>query len=187
MKTSSLIHLRRTLFASAMLLTVSAFAQTPNEYPLTPKSSPPDNSNTMLQRGDKNFVTKAAKANAEEIDIAKVAADRAVRPEVRSFAQMLASDHDTLGSRLARLASTKNVMLEPIDADMVKKWSEKKASEFDKDYVKEMVSAHKKAVSLYEDAAKDAKDPDVAAFARKQLDTLNAHLRKAQELEKLLD
>ncbi|RYH29224.1 MAG: DUF4142 domain-containing protein, partial [Alcaligenaceae bacterium] len=43
------------------------------------------------------------------------------------------------------------------------------------------------AVDLYEDAAEDAKDADIKAFAAKTLPTLKAQLEKGKALEKAVD
>ncbi len=180
------------LFATAIL----ASAQTPHlplPNPNKPEAANPkpdtaaDDVNAMLNRGDRSFVQKAAKANTEEVAISRIATERAVRSEVRSLAQELLTLHQALDTSLARLATSKGVALEPATEDAAKKWSDKRPSDFDEDYVKEMVSAHRRAVSLFEDAARDAKDPEVAAFAREQLATLNEHLRKAEQIKKVVD
>lgn len=159
----------------------------------TPASAMPDNrsgvlaDSSVLNRSDRNFVMKAAKSNAHEVAISRVAAERATRPDVRAFAQEVIAAHQTMDTGLSRLAASKSVTLDPVDADITRKWSDKKAEDFDEDYVKEMVKAHKDSVDLYEENARDAKDTGVATFAREQIATLNAHLRKAQDLEKALD
>lgn len=174
-----------TLPASGASNTVSGARPDSDRSPMA--SGVNVNANASLNRGDRNFVTEAAKANAHEIAISRVAAERATRPEVRAFAQEILAAHQTADTGLSRLASNKAVTLDPVDADITKKWSDKKGDDLDEDYVKEMVSAHKKAVDRYEEAARDAKDTEIATFAREQIATLNAHLRKAQDLEKIVD
>ena len=55
---------------------------------------------------------------------------------------------------------------------------------FDTAYVKEMVVDHEKDVAAFEKEAKDGKDPDVKAWAKKTLPTLRSHLADAQALSK---
>jgi putative membrane protein len=56
-------------------------------------------------------------------------------------------------------------------------------SEFDKEYVSHMVKDHKKDIAKFEDASKNAQDPDVRAFAEKTLPVLREHLEMAQNVE----
>ncbi len=58
------------------------------------------------------------------------------------------------------------------------------AGKFDRDYMKLMVSDHEKDVKEFEDASKNAEDPDVKAFAAKTLPTLQEHLSMARETQK---
>jgi putative membrane protein len=59
----------------------------------------------------------------------------------------------------------------------------KDAKKFDREYMEHMVKEHKKDVSEFEKQARNAKDPDVKAFASKTLPTLKEHLAMAQQIE----
>ena len=63
------------------------------------------------------------------------------------------------------------------------KLSKKTGAEFDREYMKEMVSDHKKDVKDFESAAKKADDPDIKSFASSTLPTLQQHLEMAQSTE----
>jgi predicted outer membrane protein len=67
---------------------------------------------SSLKRADRKFITKAAESSQKEVAIAQLAAQRATRPEVRSHAQELASDHQRLNSELVQLAQRKGLMLD---------------------------------------------------------------------------
>lgn len=75
-------------------------------------SSRPTTDDSSLKRGDRRFITKAAESNQKEIALAQLAAERATRPEVRSYAQQLATEHQQLGQELAKLAQDKGVTIE---------------------------------------------------------------------------
>jgi len=99
---------------------------------------------------------------------------------------MMVSDHSNANSELMALAASKGVVLPAKDTKEMKfeeKWS-KKTKGVDEDYMDEMVSDHKDAVDLFEKAAK-SEDPDIAAFARKTLPTLQQHLTMAKDLHKM--
>src|SRR5690606_19171443 len=65
---------------------------------------------------------------------------------------------------------------------------EDEIDDFEKDYIERAgVDAHQDSVELFEDAAEDAEDPDVKAFASKHLPTLKQHLQAAESLKEKLD
>ncbi len=182
------IPLRPLVFAAAVICATVVCAQTRDAVPPASGSAPVvDNSNSMLNTSDRNFLSKAARLNVEELGVSRFATERAVRPELRAFAAEFLAAHGSIEAEISRLASAKNTKLGDVIFTDAKKWAEKKPTAFDKEYIRLIVANQKKAVGLYEDAARDAKDLDVAAFARNQLATLNGHLRKAEELKKLLD
>ena len=55
-------------------------------------------------------------------------------------------------------------------------------TEFDQEFLAEIVRGHKKCVSNFEEASTDAKDSDLKAWATGMLPTLKTHLGKAMEL-----
>jgi len=142
---------------------------------------------SKLSHGDRAFFEKAAKAGHKEISVSQGALDRLNNPQVKQFAQMMVSDHGSANAELMTLATAKGVTIDLKDTKDLKleeKWS-KKTKGVDEDYMEEMVSDHKDAVDLFEKAAK-SDDPDIAAFARKTLPTLQAHLSQAKDLKKLV-
>jgi putative membrane protein len=137
-----------------------------------------------LSWGDRHFVSKAADDGNDEIALAKLAAEKATNPEVKSFAQKLVDDHQMVANELQTIASQKNVK---IDKDMdhdraYKRLSKKSGNEFDQEFVEHMIDEHEKDIKMFEKAAKDAKDPDVRSFASKHVDHLRDHLRMAENL-----
>jgi putative membrane protein len=56
----------------------------------------------------------------------------------------------------------------------------------DKAIISYLIKAHGKAVSLFENAVLDAKDPEIRSFADKTVPLLRTHLESAKELEKKL-
>jgi putative membrane protein len=135
---------------------------------------------------DVKFVKKEAAAGLAEVKMAELAAQKAQRPEVKEFAQTLVKDHTAANTELAELAKKKGVeisaVVDPDSAETFKKLEGHSGTDFDKEYLSEMTSAHKKCVSNFEEAAKDARDGDLKAWINKTLPTLKAHHEKAQQL-----
>jgi len=144
-----------------------------------------------LPHGDKKFIRKVARASTNEVALSQLADGRAMNPDVKSFAQMMVTDHTQANSDLEVLAKTKGVEItKAVDegkTDDVSSLSSKSGADFDKAYAKAMLSAHKGAVELFKDEAANGKDSDVVAFAKKYVDTLSMHLDHATALEKTVN
>ncbi len=154
-------------------------SMSPTPTPTNPSAGAADS--TTLSHHDKAFLTKAAKSGMAEVAISEAVVDHLSNAQLKSFAQMMVTDHTAANNELAALAGTKGVQLPPQDPDLVMKWS-KKTDDVDSSYVKKMVSDHEEAVKLFEKASQ-SKDPDIAAFAQKTLPTLQHHLAMAQDLK----
>lgn len=138
-------------------------------------------------RSDASFMKEAAHAGAAEIEASKLAATKAKSADVKSFADTMVADHTKVADELKALAATKNVKLP--DGPSVKQKAEIKLidagdnDKFDERYAKSFgVKAHEDTIKLFEDAAKNAKDPEVKAWAEKTLPGLRHHLEMAQAL-----
>lgn len=139
-----------------------------------------------LDSADQKFVEKAAAGGMLEVQAGQMAETKAQSPEVKSFGAMLVKDHSAANDELKTLAQNKGVTLPTTlpkhEQGELDKMS--KAKNFDQEFVKENVKDHKKDIKEFEKESKDAKDPDVKAFAAKTLPTLQMHLQKAEDLEK---
>lgn len=136
---------------------------------------------------DNDFFTKAGQAGLAEVELGKLAAQKATNAEVKKFAQKMVDDHTKAGNELKELAVKKGKVL-PADMDSSHKSTLEKlkglsGADFDKAYVDAMVDDHKTAVDLFEDEADDGTDADVKAFAGKTLPTLKSHLEMIKAIE----
>jgi putative membrane protein len=101
--------------------------------------------------GERNFVQDQIADGTREVELGKLAAERASSPEVKEFGQMMVEDHTKAGNELKELASRANVDLESGDAredanDAVEKLSDLKGPEFDREYIDLMVKDHQDAL-----------------------------------------
>ena len=104
----------------------------------------------------------------------------------RSFAQRIVDDHSKANDQLATIAREKNIDVPPTvkgkQASELKRLSNLSGSAFDREYMNLMLEDRKKDVAEFRKQAKDARDPDVKAFASQTLPTLEEHLTLAQRL-----
>ena len=121
-----------------------------------------------------------------EVELGRLAVQKAKSPEVKQFAQRMVADHSKANVELKQLASNKNVTLpaEPnaqqkADKDRLSKLS---GAEFDREYMSMMTAGHDKAVAAFEAEARDGRETDVKAWASKTLPTLKEHQTLAKSI-----
>jgi putative membrane protein len=141
---------------------------------------------STLDKGDREFIEKAAAGGMLEVAWGKLAESKSQNADVKSFAAMLQKDHGAANDELKALAGKKGMTLPATLPAKEQKEVDKlsKAKNFDEDFTEENMKDHKKDVKEFEKASKDAKDPDVKAFAAKTLPALQAHLQQAEQLHK---
>lgn len=137
---------------------------------------------------DSKFAVEAASGGMMEVQLGELAQQKASSQKVKDFGAMMVKDHTAANDELKALSLKKNITLPPAPGedhmDHIKKLSEKSGKEFDKDYVDMMVKDHKDDIDKFEKCSKDAKDPELQAFATKTLPVLKKHLDAIQAIDK---
>jgi len=140
----------------------------------------------VLNNADQEFVKKAAIGGMAEVELGRVAMQRAARPAVRSFGERMVADHGRGNTELAALARSKGMdvstTLDTTHQAMRDRLSGLSGADFDRAYMSEMVRDHTEDVALFERAAETASDADVKAFAARSLPMLRDHLALARQI-----
>ncbi len=143
--------------------------------------------NTGLSWSDQSFMTKAAQGGMAEVQDAQVIADRTHSGKVSSFAHRMIHDHSIANDKLMALASDKGFQLPSSPTywqqHVMNNFKSLKGHDLNRAYINQEVKDHESTVSLFENAAHHANDPDVRHFAMKTLPTLREHLKMAQQLQ----
>src|SRR5262245_29436513 len=134
--------------------------------------------------GAQNFLHEAASGGMMEVELGKIAAERASSSDVKEFAQRMVTDHTKANDELKDLAARKDVTL-PNDLDSKQKarvtqLSKLEGHAFDQSYMKAMAADHEHDVAAFKQAASSSPDADVKAFASQTLPTLEEHLAQAR-------
>jgi putative membrane protein len=136
-----------------------------------------------LSSSDVKFVQKAAGGGIGEVELGKLAQQKAVREETKQFATRMVEDHTKANDDLARVAQANSVNLpQEMDKDARKdmdKLQKLQGMDFDRAYMKHMVKDHKKDVREFRHEAK--RGNDVGSFAQRTLPTLEEHLAMAEK------
>ncbi len=123
-----------------------------------------------------------------EVQLAQLAQQKGLSTDVKAFAAKMITDHTKANTQLMALAKLKNITLPAAlgneEQKKVDDMSKKTGKDFDKAYVKEMVSDHDKDVKEFADASKDLKDADLKSFAAATLPTLKMHQSMIKTIDK---
>ena len=94
----------------------------------------------------RQFIKDITIVGLAEIELGKVAAQKAADPEVRAFGEAMVKDHTEANEKLARIASQLNVQpptqLDKKHQELVAKLSKLEGSTFDREYMTAMAHGH---------------------------------------------
>jgi putative membrane protein len=142
-----------------------------------------------LSDTDMKFIMNAAKGGKMEVDLGKLAKDKAGSQDVKDFGQKMVDDHSKANDQLKDLAKKKDVELkDKSDKDdeaqkMMDHLSSLSGADFDKAYMKHMVEDHEKDVKEFEEASNSASDADLKKWASDTLPILKQHLQLAKDVQ----
>jgi putative membrane protein len=145
-----------------------------------------DQTNTQGQLSDRDykFVKAVLKGGSMEITLGQLASQQGTNQSVRAFGDRMVQDHQKANQDLTQLATQKGATIQdPMDkkADaMAAHLRELSGTEFDKAYIKMMISDHKTVIKEFQNEAAKGDDADLKNWATQTLPTLQEHLRLAE-------
>jgi putative membrane protein len=155
--------------------------------PATKPAATTAKATSSLTSSERKFLEKAAQGSMAEIELGKLAMEKASAPQVKDLAKRIVDDHTKALDEVKKLAGAKGVTL-PAEVDakhrrLHDKLAKKSGNDFDREYTDEMEDEHSKDVREFKSMAKSAKDADVKSFASATLPTLEQHLQMAKSAE----
>ena len=143
---------------------------------------------TKLSVADNDFVLAAAQGGMTEVKLGELAAQKAVRDDVKAFGQMMVKDHSAINADLKALASQKGVTLpDSLDTKhqgMVDKLAALNGSAFDEAYISAMVKGHKMDAKAFKAESVATTDADIKSFVDKSLPVVEMHLEHIKAMKK---
>jgi putative membrane protein len=143
-------------------------------------------SGSNLSASDKKFVRDAAQGGMAEVELGKLATEKASSDDVKKFGQRMVDDHTKAGDQLKQVASSEGVQLpqglSAKDKLTKERLSKLSGEQFDKAYMADMVKDHTQDVADFQRESKSGSDPAVKDFASQILPTLQDHLKQAKEI-----
>jgi len=169
-------------FVLAAVSSIGLVAQTSHKM----ANDKTETSSGQLAPADRQFIKKAAQGGLAEVELGKLATEKAASPEVKQFGQRMVDDHGKANDQLKQVASQKGITvpekLNAKDAATKTRLEKLSGKAFDRAYMQDMVADHTKDVSEFRTESKSAKDPDVKSFASQTLPTLKDHLKEAKSI-----
>jgi putative membrane protein len=137
-------------------------------------------------KADKTFITEAIQGNLAEIQMGQLAQQKGQNDAVKSFGQMLVSDHQANNEKATQLANQLGVapptQPSPQQKSAYDKLSKLSGAAFDRQFARMMVMDHKQDIAKFQREAKKANDP-LGQYASNSLPVLKKHLSTAEKIE----
>lgn len=135
--------------------------------------------------GEQEWINKAAEGGMAEVEMGKLAAEKAKSPEVKKFGEHMVQDHSKANKKLMGIAKDKGVtpprQLSSKHQAKMKELKQADGAKFDKMYMETQVQGHQEMIALFEKGAKTS-DADVKEFAKETLPTIKEHYQMAQSV-----
>jgi len=145
-------------------------------------------STSVPSKQDADFIVEAKTGNQLEVTLGQLAQTNAQDPAVKRFGMMMVRDHTEGEKEIRQLAVARRIVIpDTLSNKQQKEYVDLKGMtgrNFDKAYIKLMVSDHKEDIDEYTKASRNANDPDIKALAAKTLPILKEHLDSAEALKK---
>lgn len=163
---------RPILFGSALLALFAAVAP----------------AHAAMSKADKQFLVTAARIDMTEANEGQLAGNRATQSDVKDFANTLVTDHTQDYEHLTMLAAKDGIKI-PTGIDTAKvptiaQLDRLKGASFDRQFTKDEIADHRRALAEFKRESERSKDPDVKAYAASMLPTLQKHLQLAEQCSK---
>jgi putative membrane protein len=169
---------------SALLISV---AMTGAAVAATTDAEKADAAMPVMHMDKATFVKAVGGASAFEIESSKLAVQKAMSADVKTFAQKMIDDHTKAGEKLTAILKKEGdapppMVLAPKQADAMKLLTAATGAEFEADYISVQHGAHMEAVALFRTYAGHPDDKAVGQFAKQTLPTLEMHLEHVKTL-----
>jgi predicted outer membrane protein len=174
------------LLASTAFMPAVALAQTPQA---TPRPAATQAGAQVPAAAD--FVNRAAISNVFEVQSSQLAQQKAQNDRVRQFAQSMVQDHTAAGDKLKSATQGIQGVTVPTSLDqprqqMVQTLQSASGPGFDRDYVQMQITAHRDAVSLFDQYAQNGDNQQLKQFAQQTLPALREHLHSVEQIQNAL-
>ena len=178
------------LLASAGLfvaLNVPAIAQTSGSDPASASKMQGSAMAGKVSAADTKFAKEAASGGLLEVELGRLATQKATSDKVKTFGQRMADDHGKANDELKAIASKDGITLptqmDAKDRATVNKLSNMSGEAFERAYMRDMVADHQHDLAAFQKESTSGSNMDLKNWAATTMPTLQEHLRLAKDAE----
>lgn len=187
---------------AALIAAAAPLAQAQTQQPTAPAERQAEDGT----KADTAFIAQALTSGREEVELAKLAAEKSQNPQIKQFAQMLVSNHTAVNEQLVLLGQRNGAAPVPRDdtqrggADSpdsppatspgaaptsakAQELAKLSGAEFDRKFLAMIVEGHEKSVELYTRQSESGADPAAKKLASEMLPKIREHLQQAKSLQ----
>jgi len=143
---------------------------------------------------DRGFLEEQLAMGTAEVELGRLAQERAQHADVKEFGAMMVRDHQMAADELRPIASKVTTGQPPAATadygdhkELMEDLSKLSGLEFDRKYIEEMINDHQEGVDDLQDKSENAANPDVKQWAAKRLPAMRQHLERARSIKETLD
>jgi putative membrane protein len=143
---------------------------------------------SSISKADAQFMVTAAKADMTEAHAGQMAQQQGRRTDLKAFAKTLVQDHTESYEQLTELAAKTGVSIpKGINAARdrnIERLARLEMARFDRQFVSDVIEAHRHAIAIFKLEAKRGQNSDVKAYAAKMIPVLEKDLHLVEECGK---
>jgi len=163
-------------FIACTALSMSLFACTKDKTKTT----------NTLNQADTTFMMQVSAANSAEVAAGTLASTMGEDAMIKSFGDMMVTDHTTAQGDLKGVGTTVGVdVKDSVDADhttLLQTLQGLSGREFDSTYIINQIADHQKTVADFQAELSSGSRSEVKDFANKYLPKIQMHLQKADSI-----
>lgn len=139
---------------------------------------------------DEDFAIDAVSDGLFEVQVSKLAVQKANAPEVKAFARKMVDAHAKANEELKALAGDKGIALPDVISEKQQETyyelDKHAGAEFDREFIDLMVEEHRDAVNRFERQAENGEDVELKTWVQTKIPQLRRHLEEAQSIQETL-
>jgi len=142
-----------------------------------------------LSPGDLEIATKIEQAHTGELELARLAKERASNKDVKNYAEMLESDHNKALEDLTEILRDKqsagSTHSKPAGTDMTQ-LQKMSGAQFDREFLATMVRNHQETLDALNRDLTTVQNPDMKDYIKNLMPKVRNHMEEAQKLQTTL-
>ena len=136
--------------STAVLIGLAGAPSTSAEHAIAQSAASPVAPPQVVPAESRAFINRMAIAGMAEVQLGKLATERAASPDVKAFGERMVKDHSQANNELAQVAAKMHVQLpqqlDQAHRDLFEKLSRLQGAEFDREYMAAMVHGHEEVL-----------------------------------------